>query len=336
MTNGWTGGQYSLFRAIFGIVLCAHLVRWTAAWFAGPSVPPQAASPLLDWLPNVLDLADAPALATVVLAVAAGLSVLFAIGLYDRVAAVGLLYLLACLHGRLPLLSNLDLLAISWILLAHILLPPAPYGAWAARGRTDPGNAWRFPPALFLASWVVLACCWGLLLFTHLGLIVGMNFGDWGLGLVMLHLFAFDPGWIKPKAAAATEKLFYDGSCGLCQRSVRFVLAEDRTGAAFRFAPLDSDAFRHAVPEKTRATLPDSIVVLTADGAILTRSTAVLHVLQRLGGVWRLLAGVARFVPAAVRDWCYDRVAQVRRRLFRTPADVCPVLPKHLRARFDV
>ena len=42
----------------------------------------------------------------------------------------------------------------------------------------------------------------------------------------------------------APERLFYDGSCALCHWAVRFVLARDREGRAFRFAPLDSDAYR--------------------------------------------------------------------------------------------
>lgn len=49
----------------------------------------------------------------------------------------------------------------------------------------------------------------------------------------MIHLFTWDPGWIRP-LRTGTERLFYDGHCGLCQRSVRLILAEDATGSAFR------------------------------------------------------------------------------------------------------
>src|SRR5438067_1150934 len=131
---------------------------------------------------------------------------------------------------------------------------------------------------------------WGMLLLMHLGLIVVIDFADLSLGMVMLHLFTFDPAWVRPRPATGTDTLFYDGHCGLCHRAVRFVLAEDRTGTAFRFAPLDGDAFRAALPAADRAQLPDSIVVRTAEGAVLTRSAAVRHILQRLGGLWRLFA----------------------------------------------
>jgi predicted DCC family thiol-disulfide oxidoreductase YuxK len=176
---------------------------------------------------------------------------------------------------------------------------------------------------------------WGTMLLMHLGLIALIDFADLSLGMVMLHLFTFDPAWIRPVKAEQTEIIFYDGHCGLCHRTVRFVLAEDAAGDTFRFAPLDSDAFRAAVPEARRAELPDSLVVCTAEGALLVRSIAVLHILRRLGGLWRFVATLAQIVPAALRDRAYDGIARIRHRLFAAPAAACPLIPEQLRARFD-
>jgi predicted DCC family thiol-disulfide oxidoreductase YuxK len=158
---------------------------------------------------------------------------------------------------------------------------------------------------------------------------------DLQFGRVLLLLFIFDPAWIAPKPAARTERIFYDGHCGLCHRAVRFVLAEDRAGDAFRFAPLAGDAFRAAVPEGARAGLPDSIVLRRADGGLLTRSAAVLYIGARLGGAWRILAAVTWIIPRPLRDLAYDGVARVRYRLFGRPAEVCPIIPPALRGRFD-
>src|SRR5439155_1323839 len=72
-----------------------------------------------------------------------------------------------------------------------------------------------------------------------------------------------------------------------------------------------------------------------ADGARLARSAAVLHIAACLGGLWRALALVLRAVPAPLRDLGYDAVARVRLRLFARPTEACPLLPPHLRARFD-
>jgi predicted DCC family thiol-disulfide oxidoreductase YuxK len=118
--------------------------------------------------------------------------------------------------------------------------------------------------------------------------------------------------------------IFYDGRCGLCHRLVRFVLAVDRAGV-FRFAPLD-----------VRASLPQSVVVRTADGELLTRWASILYILQRLGGIWRVMGSTLDLLPRGFLDWCYDRVAQVRKRLFRQPEEVCPRTPPHLRSRFDL
>jgi predicted DCC family thiol-disulfide oxidoreductase YuxK len=131
------------------------------------------------------------------------------------------------------------------------------------------------------------------------------------------------------------ERIFYDGHCGLCHRVVRFVLARDPDGRAFRFAPLHGPTFHAVVPPDRRAALPDTLVVHRADGTLLLRSDAVLHVLGRLAPGWRALARAAGLLPRSWRDAAYDGVARVRARLFRPPPDVCPVLPPELRARFD-
>ena len=129
--------------------------------------------------------------------------------------------------------------------------------------------------------------------------------------------------------------VFYDGGCGLCHRAVRFAIAHDADGSRFRFAALDSEGFRRRVPAAARAGLPDSIVALTPDGTLLVRSAAVMHVLERVGGGWKVVGRLLRLVPRRVRDAGYDTVAGIRYRLFRRPTDTCPVMPPELRARFE-
>ncbi len=130
-------------------------------------------------------------------------------------------------------------------------------------------------------------------------------------------------------------RVFYDGHCGLCHGAVKFLLARDPDGSRFRYAPLGGETFARMVPEPDRAGLPDSVVVITGEGTLLTRSAGVIALLERLGGGWRAFAGVARLVPRPLADAGYDLVARVRKKLFAAPADVCPMLPPELRARFD-
>jgi len=131
------------------------------------------------------------------------------------------------------------------------------------------------------------------------------------------------------------DRIFYDGSCGLCHRTIRFALTRDPGGLLFRFTPLQSERFRHLIPADRRQRLPDSIVVLTADHRLLTRSDAVLHMMRRIGGVWAALSALGALVPRPLRDAAYDAVARVRARLFRRPDAACPLVPRELRDRFE-
>ena len=183
------------------------------------------------------------------------------------------------------------------LLFVHGLAPGQPYGSWEARGRPDPGGGWRMP------RWHP---------FHWLG-----------------------PGFVPPRRAASPATLFYDGDCGLCHRAVRFVLAEDPEGRAFRFAPLASPAFAAALPAGERAALPDSLVVRTPDGPVLVRTAGVREICDRLGGLWRVLALVSRALPERLLDRGYDAVARARKRIFAPPAEACPRVPPDLRRRFD-
>ena len=129
------------------------------------------------------------------------------------------------------------------------------------------------------------------------------------------------------------EVLYYDGHCGLCDATVRFVLRNDEGGRAFRFAPLGGSTFERALPEAERARLPDSLVLVTGDGRTLTRSTGVVRLLRRLGGVWSVLGALLWIVPRPVRNLGYDVVARLRHRLF-PPPEACPILPPEPRSRF--
>jgi len=135
--------------------------------------------------------------------------------------------------------------------------------------------------------------------------------------------------------APRAERIFYDGHCGLCHRAVRFVIARDAEGRLFRYAPLQGATFAALVSAERRARLPDSVVVLTDDGRLLIRSDAFIHILRRVGGFWRVIGAIIAVIPRVLRDGVYDFIARVRYRIFGRRAEVCPVTPAELRARFD-
>jgi predicted DCC family thiol-disulfide oxidoreductase YuxK len=173
------------------------------------------------------------------------------------------------------------------------------------------------------------------MLMIQFGFLFLLNFADLTTGMLLFHLFTFNPAWIPARPFARGEVLYYDGSCAMCHGFVRFLLAEERTGT-LRYAPLQSAGFAASVPEKVRASLPDSLVLRTQDGQLYLRSDAVVRVMASMGGLWNALATLLRFVPRPLRNLAYDAVGGMRYRLFGRTSEACPLMPAHLRARMLV
>lgn len=128
--------------------------------------------------------------------------------------------------------------------------------------------------------------------------------------------------------------VYYDGHCGLCHGLVRFLIARDPTGAKFAFAPLQGDYCAKTISATERQRLPDSVVVRSDDGQLLVKAAAVLYLLARIGGVWRASGTILAMLPNPLLDFGYDCIARIRRRLFSTPENTCPLVPPHLQNRF--
>jgi predicted DCC family thiol-disulfide oxidoreductase YuxK len=121
--------------------------------------------------------------------------------------------------------------------------------------------------------------------------------------------------------------VLYDGTCGLCHASVRWLLRHERDHA-LAFAPLQGEtaaALRARHPE-IPATL--SSVVLIEDGRVRLRSKAFLHLARHLRAPYRWAYG-ARWLPGFVGDLGYRVIAAVRYRIWGR-ADQCALpAPEH-------
>ena len=131
--------------------------------------------------------------------------------------------------------------------------------------------------------------------------------------------------------------LLYDGVCGLCNRSVQFILRRDRK-AIFRFASLQNPfaqtiLARHGADPADLDTVYLVVNYNQPDEALLARSDAVADVLRRLGGVWSVFAAALRLVPRPLRHWGYSLVARNRYRIFGH-YDTCPLPTPETRSRF--
>lgn len=129
--------------------------------------------------------------------------------------------------------------------------------------------------------------------------------------------------------------VFYDGVCGLCNRTVRFLLAVDRT-RVLSFAPLQGAAAddlrrRHGLSEEL-----ETLIFVEDYGSererLASRSTGVLRILARLGGFWRVVSWL-RILPSPIRDFVYRVVARYRYRWFGK-YETCPLPSAQTAERF--
>jgi len=116
----------------------------------------------------------------------------------------------------------------------------------------------------------------------------------------------------------------------------QFVLKQDRA-AVFLFAsqqrPLGQSVIRAHGKDPARLETFYVIADYGSDSPImLSKSSAVLFVLQTLGGPWRL-ATVVGVLPTKLLDWVYSLVARNRYRIFGR-YDTCPIPRPEYKSRF--
>lgn len=108
--------------------------------------------------------------------------------------------------------------------------------------------------------------------------------------------------------------VFFDGTCHLCHRSVRFIIRRDKR-RKFRFAPLQGITARQLLGlQPAEQENPDSLLLLEA-GKLHRESGAVLHIARQLPGIWKLSI-ILFIIPAPLRNVLYRFVARRRYRWF--------------------
>lgn len=167
------------------------------------------------------------------------------------------------------------------------------------------------PLALFakIRPWVWLA-----MVAIHLGMFCVLDVADHSAGMLLVHFFAFDSRWLKPKVKDPDNPpiIFFDGVCGLCDRFVDFVIAEDQAHV-HRVSALQGETARNRLDPELVKDL--NTIVLLEDNKTWFKSSAALRTLKGMGGFWSLFYYFI-FVPEAIRNRVYDLVARYRYRVF--------------------
>ena len=107
--------------------------------------------------------------------------------------------------------------------------------------------------------------------------------------------------------------VFFDGYCGLCNRSVDVLIKSD-TQRKFQYNPLQGEYIKTLDVDIDLNNLKTLYVY---DGCKLISKTKAWRTLaDELGGVWGMLATISRVIPVFILDFVYDLIAKSRYRIF--------------------
>lgn len=148
---------------------------------------------------------------------------------------------------------------------------------------------------------------WFMIMAMHIGILMVVDFPDLTLGVMMLHLFAFDGRWFKVEKKE--RLILFDGVCGFCNKSLDLFMKLDEE-KIFKYTSLQGEHVKSLELEKDI----DSIV-LAEEGKLYYKSTAILKTLRALGGVW-VLTNIFYLIPRFLRDNIYDVIAKYRYNIF--------------------
>jgi predicted DCC family thiol-disulfide oxidoreductase YuxK len=125
--------------------------------------------------------------------------------------------------------------------------------------------------------------------------------------------------------------LLYDGTCGLCAKSVRWILDHEGDHEIV-FAPLQGPTAAAARARYPQIPQAIDTVVYISHGRAHVRSKAFLHAASHLRAPWRWTHAL-RWMPGLVLDLGYRAVAALRYRLWGH-ADACQLVTPEQRPRF--
>jgi predicted DCC family thiol-disulfide oxidoreductase YuxK len=115
--------------------------------------------------------------------------------------------------------------------------------------------------------------------------------------------------------------LFYDGECGFCSRTVRFILKNERHNDLY-FSSLQGEFAIHFLAKHGIESLSSNTLYLYENGKLYNKSRAAMKLIAYLKLPFGLLK-ILYIFPRFFRDFVYDRIAANRKVFFK---DVCELI----------
>lgn len=132
-----------------------------------------------------------------------------------------------------------------------------------------------------------------------------------------------------PAVNPGDQIILFDAVCKLCNRWSRFIIRFD-TQHHFKLCSVQSEQGQ-AILQWFGYPLDEFETMLLVQGdQVIVKSNAFLEIVRQLPFPWPLLS-VAKILPLKIRDWCYDRIALNRYKLFGKYDYCLMALPDHER-----
>ena len=128
-----------------------------------------------------------------------------------------------------------------------------------------------------------------------------------------------------------TRILLFDGVCNLCNSIVQFTIKRDPKGK-FKFASLQSESGQSLLKQFGLSLNDFDSFVFITDDKYFTKSSAGLHVLKELEGIWKVFYVFIIF-PRPLRDFVYNLIAKTRYKVFGK-MDTCMIPTPDIIQRF--
>ena len=108
--------------------------------------------------------------------------------------------------------------------------------------------------------------------------------------------------------------ILFDGVCNLCCGWVQFLIRHDKK-SKFRFASIQSAIGQSMLNSVGISNKILESVVYLKGSVYFRESSAVLEILNDIGGIWKLFS-VFKLIPKPIRDGIYRFIARKRNRYF--------------------
>ncbi len=125
--------------------------------------------------------------------------------------------------------------------------------------------------------------------------------------------------------------ILFDGVCNFCHSSVNTIIRYDKK-KYFRFAPIQSALGQELMNKFGLDPIQFDSVILIDHNKAYTYSSAVLHILKKMGGIFSL-GYVFIIVPPIIRNGIYKWFSRNRYKWYGKK-DSCMVPTAEIRSRF--